>query len=761
MKQEIHDMKKTGNSKIEINEAPFTDERSADPIYGDTIAPADLPKPEPGPTPPGAEPMAAGSLKSPENVNDKTRQMNAFRSNAEGSALTSGEGLKISDNQNTLKAGERGPSLMQDFLFSEKLAHFGRERIPERVVHARGSGAHGYFEVHESLAEYTSAAFLQKPGTKTPVFVRFSTVQGFRGSADTVRDIRGFATKFYTSEGNFDLVGNNTPVFFIQDAIKFPDFVHAVKPEPNNEMPQGQSAHDSFWDYISLQPETLHNVLWAMSDRGIPRSYRMMEGFGIHTYRFVNADGKSCFVRFHWKPVYGAASLVWDEAQLLTGRDPDYHRRDLWQGIEAGDYPEFELGLQIIPEEDEEKFGFDILDATKLIPESLVPVKIVGKMVLDRNPDDFFAETEQVAFCPANIVPGIDFSDDPLLQGRVFSYTDTQRYRLGGPNFNELPINKPLGPVHNNQRGGANRMRIDADAANYGPNSISGNWPRETAPGSNGGFATYPQKIGGSKLRRRSPSFADYYSQPRLFWLSQTPVEQNHIIGAFSFELGKVARPYIRERIVDLLTRIDAKLAASVASNLGIKLTDEQIARNLPKKLYGLEKDPSLSLYADAAKSVKSRRVALLATDGVSGKDVQAIYKALQAAGIHPQLFAPRMGTIKTAEGGDLKVDGTIEGNPSVLVDALAVPGGKSSIDALVKDGDALYYLRQAYRHLKAIALVGDAREMLKVAGLPEDKEDSGLIMENNAAKAMELLIGAMKQHRVWNREEKAKKIAA
>lgn len=754
-------MKKTSKSKIEINEAPFPAESSAAPIYGDTISPADLPKPEPGPTPPGAEPMAAGSLKSPENASDKARQMDAFRSDAEGSPLTTGEGLKISDNQNTLKAGERGPSLMQDFLFSEKIAHFGRERIPERVVHARGSGAHGYFEVHESLAEYTSAAFLQKPGTKTPVFVRFSTVQGFRGSADTVRDIRGFATKFYTSEGNFDLVGNNTPVFFIQDAIKFPDFVHAVKPEPNNEMPQGQSAHDSFWDYISLQPETLHNVLWAMSDRGIPRSYRMMEGFGIHTYRFVNADGKSCFVRFHWKPVYGTASLVWDEAQLLTGRDPDYHRRDLWQCIEAGDYPEFELGVQIIPEEDEEKLGFDILDATKLIPESLVPVKVVGKMVLDRNPDDFFAETEQVAFCPANIVPGIDFSDDPLLQGRVFSYTDTQRYRLGGPNFNEIPINRPLVPVHNNQRAGVNRMRIDADAANYGPNSISGNWPRETPPQPNGGFATYPQKINGSKIRRRSPSFADYYSQPRLFWLSQTPVEQNHIIGAFSFELGKVARPYIRERVVDLLTRIDARLAAAVAANLGIKLTDEQAARNLPKKLYGLERDPSLSLYANADKSVKSRRVALLATDGVSGKDVQAIYKALLAAGVHPQLFAPRMGTIKTAEGDDLKVDGTIEGNPSVLVDAVAVPGGKPSIDALMKDGDAIYYLRQAYRHLKAIALVGDAREMVKSAELPEDKEDAGLIMENNASRAMELLIDAMKLHRVWKREEKIKKIAA
>lgn len=755
-------MKKSNKNTIEANMAPFPDEKSAAPVYGETIMPADLPEPTPGPTPPGAEPMAAGSIKSPGNATDKTRQMEIFLSNGANSALTTAQGLKISDNQNTLKAGERGPSLMQDFLFTEKLANFGRERIPERVVHARGSGAHGYFEAYDSLSEYTSAAFLQKPGLKTPVFVRFSTVQGFRGSADTVRDIRGFATKFYTSEGNFDLVGNNTPVFFIQDAIKFPDFVHAVKPEPNNEMPQGQSAHDSFWDYISLQPETLHNVLWAMSDRGIPRSYRMMEGFGIHTYRFVNAAGKSCFVRFHWKPVYGAASLIWDEAQLLAGRDPDYHRKDLWQGIEAGDYPEFELGLQIIPEEDEKKFGFDILDATKLIPEALAPVKIVGKMVLNRNPDNFFAETEQVAFCPANIVPGIDFSDDPLLQGRIFSYTDTQRYRLGGPNFNELPINRPLQPAHNNQRDGMHRMRIDVDAANYGPNSISENWPREIPPQEKaGGFATFPQRVEGSKIRQRSPSFADYYSQPRLFWLSQTPAEQDHIVGAFSFELGKVARPYIRERIVDLLTRIDGKLAAAVAANLGITLTEEQFSRKLPKSIYGLEKDPSLSLYAGAEKTVKSKRAALLATDGVNGKDVGAIYRILREAGVHPQLFAPRMGTIRTAEGEKLKVDGTIEGNPSVLVDAVVVPGGKTAIASLMADGDALYYLLQAYRHLKPLAFVGDAREMPKAAGLPDDKDDAGLIMENDAEKAAKDLVEAMKQHRIWSREKIAKKVAA
>ncbi len=752
---------KQPKNDAKICNSPFIDEKSAAPIYEDTI-PSGLTKPSPKPTPPGAEPMAAGSLKTPESTSAKTAQMDEFRAQGENRPLTSSLGVNIADNQNSLKAGEKGPSLLEDFLFNEKLAHFNRERIPERVVHARGSGAHGYFQVYESLSKYTKAAFLQDPAVKTPVFVRFSNVQGFRGSADTVRDIRGFATKFYTEEGNFDLVGNNTPVFFIQDAIKFPDFIHAVKPEPNNEVPQGQSAHDSFWDYISLQPETLHNLMWHISDRGIPRSYRMMEGFGIHTFRLVNAEGKSCFVRFHWKPLYGTASLLWDEAQILTGRDPDFHRKDLWQGIEAGDYPEFELGLQLIPEEDEHKFGFDILDATKLIPESLVPVKIVGKMVLDRNPDNFFAETEQVAFCPANIVPGIDFSDDPLLQGRIFSYVDTQRHRLGGANFNEIPINRPLSQPHNGQRDGAHRMTINVDAANYNPNSLSGNWPREIPPSAkNGGFSTYPQSVEGRKCRRRSASFADYYSQPRLFWLSQTPVEQEHIINAFSFELGKVMRPHIRERIVDLLTRIDSGLASKVAENLGIMLTDEQLSRDLPKKISGLTGDPALSIYGNGEKCIKSRRAALLAADGVNAESLAGILRSLQEAGVHPQVFAPHMGTIKTTAGKDIKVDGTIEGNPSVLVDAVIVPDGKESIKALSADGNALYYLRQAYKHLKTIGLPGDAATLLKKSGLPEDDRDEGLIAGEATDKTMKLFIESMKKHRVWDREQKVKHMAA
>ncbi len=738
---------------------PFTDAKAAEPHYQDVV-PAEAIKTTPKPTPPGAEPMDAGSKKMPGNNSAKTKDMDPFRADAEGMGLTTNEGTKVADNQNTLRAGDRGPGLIEDFHFTEKLAHFDRERIPERVVHARGSGAHGYFQVYKPLSPLTKAAFLNDPEARTPVFVRFSTVQGFRGSPDTVRDIRGFSTKFYTTEGNFDLVGNDTPVFFIQDAIKFPDFVHAVKPEPQNEVPQGQSAHDSFWDYVSLQPETLHNVMWAMSDRGIPRSFRTVEGFGIHTFRMVNAEGKARFVRFHWKPLYGKASLIWDEAHALTGRDPDFHRKDLWQAIEAGDYPEWELGLQIIEEEDEHAFGFDILDATKLIPEALVPVHKVGKMTLNRNPDNFFAETEQIAFCPANIVPGIEFSDDPLLQGRVFSYLDTQRHRLGGPNFNELPINRPLVPVRNHQRDGQHRMQIDP-GANYEPNSISGNWPREVPPAeSKGGFATYAATVNGPKTRHRSPSFAEYYSHPRLFWISQTEHEQRHIINGFSFELSKVGREYIRARVVDHLTRIDHKLAESVAKNLGLTLSKEQLSRELPQPVGGLEQgDPTLSLYASGEQVIKGRKVSILTADGVSGKTLDALDKALREEGVHPMVLAPHMGTVATMEGGAVTVNETFAGCPSLLVDAVIVPDGKS-LETLLNDGNALYHLRQAYKHLKAIVFLGEARAMLKAAGLPADDEDAGLICAE-APAALEAFFAAMKQHRVWDREPKTAGVAA
>ena len=748
-------------NKGHLETAPLVDAHAACPHYKD-LAPEE-PRhklaPTAAPTEPGAEPMFPGTLKSPERFTRKTETMRWYRADAHEKALTTSGGVKIADNQNTLSAGSRGPLLLEDFHFQEKLAHFDRERIPERVVHARGSGAHGYFQVYESLSDITKADFLQDPSEKTPVFVRFSTVQGFRGSPDTVRDIRGFAVKFYTREGNFDIVGNDTPVFFIQDPIKFPDFVHAVKPEPHNEVPQGASAHDTLWDYVSLQPETLHNIMWAMSDRGIPRSYRTMEGFGIHTYRMVNAEGCSCFVRFHWKPLYGKASLLWEESNELMGRDPDFHRKDLWQAIEAGDFPEYELGLQIIAEEDAASFDFDILDATKLIPESLVPVRRIGRMVLDRNPDNFFTETEQSAFCPANIVPGIEFSDDPLLLGRTFSYVDTQRHRLGTPNFNELPINRPLAPAHNHQRDGRFRLQIDL-GANYEPNSISGNWPREVPPAQGGTLST-PAPVEGVKIRQRAASFLDWYSQPRLFWLSQLPFEQRHIVNAFAFELSKVSRPYIRERVVDLLTRVDRQLAKGVAEKLGMELTEEQLSRPLPAPVNGIESDPALSLYAEGSHAVKGRRTAILVADGVSHASVEAMRRVLSEQGVHIQLLAPRMGNIRTEEGGLLTADDTISGSASVLFDAVAVAEGRESLETIAHCGKARHFLCQAYRHLKPIALPGAARDLLQAAGLAEDTHDKGLITGMNAVNAMPPFLEAMSRHREWEREGKAANVPA
>lgn len=692
--------------------------------------------------------------------NDKNKHLEPFRKNGTDSPLTTNQGVRIADDQNSLRAGNRGPTLLEDFILREKITHFDHERIPERIVHARGSAAHGYFQPYKDLSDLTKADFLSAPDKITPVFVRFSTVQGGAGSADTVRDIRGFATKFYTEEGVFDLVGNNTPVFFIQDAHKFPDFVHAVKPEPHWAIPQGQSAHDTFWDYVSLQPETLHNVIWAMSDRGIPRSYRTMEGFGIHTFRLINAEGKATFVRFHWKPVAGKASLVWDEAQKLTGRDPDFHRRELWESIEAGDFPEYELGLQLIPEEDEFKFDFDLLDPTKLIPEELVPVQLVGKMVLNRNPDNFFAENEQVAFHPGHIVPGLDFTNDPLLQGRLFSYTDTQISRLGGPNFHEIPINRPTCPYHNFQRDGMHRQDIDTNPANYEPNSINDNWPRETPPGpTRGGFESYQERVEGNKIRERSPSFGEHYAHPRLFWNSQTPVEQDHIIGSFSFELGKVVRTYIRERVVDQLVHIDIQLAQGVADNLGITLTDEQRNTAPPKEVNGLKKDASLSLYAVPGGTIKGRVVAVLLNDKPIAKEVLAILKALKAKGVHAKLLYSRMGEVKADDGSALPVVGTFAGLPSLTVDAVIVPGG--DIESLLSNGDAAYYLLEAYKHLKPIALAGDARQfkaLLKVA----DKGEEGIVEGDKiGAPFMNQLFGVMAAHRIWSRSAKISAIPA
>ncbi|WP_166364637.1 catalase HPII [Pseudomonas akapageensis] len=690
------------------------------------------------------------------NTNAKLQSLEVFRSDATEQALRTNQGVKVADNQNTLKAGARGPSLLEDFIMREKITHFDHERIPERIVHARGTGAHGYFQTYQAHSSLTKAGFLQDPEKMTPVFVRFSTVQGPRGSGDTVRDVRGFAVKFFTDEGNFDLVGNNMPVFFIQDAIKFPDFVHAVKPEPHNEIPTGGSAHDTFWDFVSLVPESAHMVMWAMSDRAIPKSLRTMQGFGVHTFRLINAEGKSTFVKFHWKPKAGVCSLVWDEAQKLAGKDTDYHRRDLSEAIEMGDYPEWEFGVQIVPEEDEHKFDFDLLDPTKLIPEELVPVTPLGKMVLNRNPDNFFAETEQVAFCPGHIVPGIDFSNDPLLQGRLFSYTDTQISRLGGPNFHEIPINRPLAPNHNGQRDAQHRTTLDKGRASYEPNSVDGGWPKETpAAASDGGFESYPERIEAHKIRQRSESFSDHFSQARLFFNSMSKPEQEHIIAAYSFELGKVEREHIRTREVnEVLANIDLELARRVALNLGLPAPK---AGTVEVKKSSLKASPALSQMNLLASDIKGRKVAILVADGVDGASVDGIVKALEAESAHPKVLGPTSAPVKTADGKSLAVDASMEGSPSVTFDALWVPGGKAAINALSADGVAMHFLLEAYKHLKAIGVHADVKALLDTLHL---KTDAGLIVGDDG-KAHAAFITAIAKHRVWEREAAAKAIPA
>ncbi|MCY1395568.1 Catalase HPII [compost metagenome] len=706
--------------------------------------------------PPGESQLAGTQTPDKANTNAKLQSLEMFRSDATEQALRTNQGVKIADNQNTLRAGPRGPSLLEDFIMREKITHFDHERIPERIVHARGTGAHGYFQTYEAHTELTKAGFLRDPEKITPVFVRFSTVQGPRGSGDTVRDVRGFAVKFFTDEGNFDLVGNNMPVFFIQDAVKFPDFVHAVKPEPHNEMPTGGSAHDTFWDFVSLVPESAHMVMWAMSDRAIPKSLRTMQGFGVHTFRMINADGKSTFVKFHWKPKAGVCSLLWDEAQKLAGKDADYHRRDLWEAIEMGDYPEWEFGVQIVPEEDEHRFDFDLLDPTKIIPEELVPVTPLGKMVLNRNPDNFFAETEQVAFCPGHIVPGIDFSNDPLLQGRLFSYTDTQISRLGGPNFHEIPINRPLAPNHNGQRDAQHRTTLDKGRASYEPNSIDGGWPRETAPAArDGGFESYPERMEAHKVRQRSDSFSDHFSQARLFFQSMSPPEQEHIISAYSFELDKVEREHIRAREVnEVLANIDLELARRVATNLG--LPAPKVGTVEPRNST-LKVSPALSQMNLLADDIKGRKVAILVADGVDGASVDAIVKALQAESAHPKVLGPTSAAVKTAQGKMLAVDAAMEGSPSIAFDAVWVAGGQTAVQAMSNNGVALHYLLEAYKHLKAMGGHADAKSLFDNLKL---KADAGLLLGNDS-KVYQAFIQAIARHRVWDRESAAKAIPA
>jgi catalase len=695
----------------------------------------------------------------------------------QGEYLTTNQGVRVNDDQNTLKDGERGASLLEDFIFREKITHFDHERIPERVVHARGSGAHGYFQVYEPLAEFTKAKFLQDPKVKTPVFVRFSTVAGSRGSTDLARDVRGFATKFYTVEGNFDLVGNNIPVFFIQDAIKFPDVIHAVKPEPHNEIPQAASAHDTFWDFISLTPESTHMIMWVMSDRAIPRSYRMMEGFGVHTFRFVNEKGKARFVKFHWKPLLGVHSVAWDEAQKISGKDPDFHRRDLWEAIENGDYPEYEFGVQIVEEKDEHKFDFDLLDPTKLIPEELVPVRRIGKLTLNRNPDNFFAETEQVAFHIGNVVPGIDFTNDPLLQGRLFSYTDTQLIRLGGPNFHEIPINRPVAPIHNNQRDGFMRQTINRGRQSYQPNTLGGGCPFQAGVDMSG-FASYAEKIDAQKVRARSESFFDHFSQATLFYNSQSEPEQEHIIKALRFELGKVETPAIRERMVYILSQVDKTLAARVAEGLGIevpKKIDGPLNMNVPadgnpKQFQPKRNDkevgssPALSMENTVKDSVKTRKVAVLAADGFDGAALKVMKKALTDAGAQAKIVAPRLGTLKGTGGEEVKIDFSFLTAASVLFDAVYVPGGEQSVAALKLEPDAVHFVNEAFKHCKALAATGAGVELLRAsyvgageeAGAQGLKADEAVVtgLDGQARKVAADFIKAIAKHRNWAREK-------
>lgn len=689
--------------------------------------------------------------------------------NSTGQFMTTDQGVRINDDQNSLKAGERGSTLLEDFILREKITHFDHERIPERIVHARGSAAHGVFELFKPMGKFSKAAFLNDTSIKTPVFVRFSTVAGSRGSTDLARDVRGFAVKFYTQEGNFDLVGNNMPVFFIQDAMKFPDLVHAVKPEPHNEIPQAASAHDTFWDFISLMPEAAHMIMWVMSDRAIPRSFRMMEGFGVHTFRLINNKGEAHFVKFHWKPLLGVHSVAWDEAQKISGKDPDFHRRDLWEAIEAGNFPEWELGVQIIPEADEHKFEFDLLDPTKLIPEEIIPVQRIGKMTLNRNPDNFFAETEQVAFHVGNIVPGIDFTNDPLMQGRLFSYTDTQLIRLGGPNFHEIPINRPVVPVHNNQRDGHMRQTINQGRTSYHPNTLGGGCPFQ-AKFSEGGFTSYAERIDAKKVRDRSASFRDHFSQATLFFNSQSDEEKTHIIEALSFELGNVETTDIRERMLGILAKIDKGLAASVAENIGVHVpkNPKQLNFSVPadadRASYesrivksSLSRSEALSMANTKKDSISTRKIAFLAADGVSASSIATMKKKLEAGGATVHIVAPKLGTIVADDNSEILVGKSLRNVASVFYDAVYVPGGTNSVGTLVSEPDAIHFLNEAFKHCKAIAADTDALQVLdETYFIKKAEQDDGVIVGDAKDIAADF-VGAIAQHRFWEREKPRK----
>ncbi|HEV7321789.1 MAG TPA: catalase [Ensifer sp.] len=672
--------------------------------------------------------------------------------NAPESRLTTNHGVPISDNQNSLKGGQRGPTLLEDFVLREKIQHFDHERIPERIVHARGSAAHGYFELTESLADVTRAKVLTEVGAKTEVFVRFSTVAGGAGSVDTPRDVRGFAVKFYTQEGNWDLVGNNIPVFFIQDAIKFPDLIHAVKMEADRGYPQAASAHDTFWDFIGLMPESTHMIMWAMSDRAIPRSYRMMEGFGVNTFRLLNADDEPTFVKFHWRPKLGTQSTCWDEAVKIAGADPDYHRRDLYEAIAAGQYPEWEFGVQLLTQTEADALPFDILDATKLIPEEMVPIRVIGRMVLDRNPDNFFAETEQVAFLPTNIPPGIDVSEDPLLQGRLFSYQDTQLSRLGTVNFHQIPINRAKGcPFQNLQRDGQMQTHVSKGRANYEPNSLAeaGEIAGPRADPS-GGFRTARISLQDGKVRLRSESFADHYSHARLFYRSQTEIEQAHLASAIVFELSKVTLDHVRDRVLANLANVDDGLVRRIADGLNIDLPKSSKPAISPQDM---APSPALRIVGKYPPTLGGRTVGMLVTNGADSRIVQALTKAVAAEGGIMKIIAPKVGGVTLDNGEPLKADGQLAGSPSVIFDAAALVLSKDGCEELLNEAAAVQFAMDAFGHLKAVGFSAEAEPLLKKAGVIAD---SGVV--ELTPKVDDFLKAA--RTRQWEREPKVRTLA-
>ena len=660
--------------------------------------------------------------------------------------LTTNQGVPISDNQNSLKAHPRGPTLLEDFILREKITHFDHERIPERIVHARGTAVHGFFELTTSLSEFTTASILTEVGPRTPLFTRFSTVAGGSGSVDTPRDVRGFSVKFYTKQGNWDLVGNNIPVFFIQDAIKFPDLIHAVKMEPDRGFPQAASAHDTFWDFISLTPESMHMIMWAMSDRTLPRSLRMIEGFGVHSFRLINAEGKSTFVKYHWRPKLGLQSTIWDETVKIAGADPDFHRRDMFDSIEEGAYPEWEFAVQLFTEEEAEAFPFDHLDSTKLIPEELVPLKVIGRMVLDRWPDNFFAETEQVAFCPSHILPGMDFSNDPLLQGRLFSYLDTQLSRLGSPNFHQIPVNAPKCPFANQQRDGHMQMQQPKGRVAYEPSSLAVESARETASG----FRSFAAVESGARGRVRAETFADHYSQARMFYRSQSATEQAHMASALVFELSKVATLHVRQAIVGHLIHISPDLAKRVATGLALPTLPPAPPPGAPVKDMALS--PALQLIGKMKATLEGRCVAVLVNDGSDGKLIAALKSAVTAAGAQVKIVAPKVGGVTLMDGSTLPADGQLAGTPSVLFDAVAVVLSKSGAQALLNEAAAIDFVRDAFGHLKAMALDSGGQMLFDKAGL---KADPSVVAAANAAA----FIKAAK-NRQWDREASVRTLA-